>query len=252
MGRADVEQGKTPSSGRPPVDPAHFVAAARFLELYDPVVEHLASRAATVATSRSEGWAAAADELQAEADAFRRALGLHRAQAMTAWLSSIGYSLEEFEEEMEYRIARRKKRASFTQKEVEACFRDQRGELDRARISQLVVAKEAVAREIVEQVSSENADFAKLAARHSADDDATRDAGGYVGWVRRRDLLPEVAARIFAAPAGRCVAPIKLPDGTFQVVLVHETRTAALDKATEEELRDLLLSRWLGALAGRA
>jgi parvulin-like peptidyl-prolyl isomerase len=235
--------------GNAEIDAKHFVAAAKFLELFEPVHDHVTRRTAVVRAARKEGTGVQPPELQAEADAYRRVLGLHRAQAMTAWLGTIGYSLDDFEEEMEYRILRRKKRASFTAKEVEACFKEQRADLDRARISQIVVPAESLARELVEQVNAERKDFAKLAAQHSLDD-ATRETGGHLGWVRRRDLLPELAPRVFSGTAGRCVAPFKLPDGTVQVVLVHETRPATLDATTEEELRDLLVARWLNELTG--
>jgi parvulin-like peptidyl-prolyl isomerase len=104
-----------------------------------------------------------------------------------------------------------------------------------------------VAREIVAQTNSDGADFRELAARHAADE-TTREAGGYIGWVRRRDLDPEIATRVFAGTPKRCVPPIRLPDGSFLVVLLHEQKAAVLDAATEEELRDLLLARWLGHL----
>ena len=61
----------------------HFVAAARFLDVFETVLEHLARRIAVVATARRDGAGATVAELQAEADAYRRVLGLHRAQAMT-------------------------------------------------------------------------------------------------------------------------------------------------------------------------
>jgi peptidylprolyl isomerase len=233
------------------VSPEKFVATARFLDLFDPVLDHIARRTAVLEAARREKAPGSIAELQAEADAYRRVLGLHRAQDMNAWLAQVGYTLDEFEEEMEFRVLRRRKRASFTSKEVETCFHDERSDFDRARISQIVVAAEGLARELVEQVNSEKKDFHKLAAQHSLDE-ATRDAGGVVGWVRRRDMLPDLAARVFSAPAGLCVAPVKLADDAYQVVLVHETRTASLDPPTEEEVRDTLLARWLDGLAQEA
>ncbi len=232
------------------IDPGKLVAAAKFLELYQPIADHVTRRTTVVQSARRENKGATLEELQAESDAYRRVLGLHRAQAMTAWLGSIGYSLDEFEEEMEYRVLRRKKRAGFSRREIEASFKEQRLDLDKARISQIVVATDSLARELVEQVNTEKKDFSKLAHEHTLDD-ATREAGGHVGWVKRRDLAQELAARVFAAAPGKCVPPVKLADGGFQVVLLHETRTATLDAATEEELRDHLLARWLSELSAR-
>src|ERR1700722_9561487 len=94
--------------GNAEIDAKHFVAAAKFLELWEPVHDHVTRRTAVVRTAKKEGTGASPLELQAEADAYRRVMGLHRAQAMTAWLGTVGYSLDDFEEEMEYRILRRK------------------------------------------------------------------------------------------------------------------------------------------------
>jgi peptidylprolyl isomerase len=235
-------------AGGRPVSAREFVAAARFLGLYETVLEHLAERVAVVEAARREGSGATADELQAESDDWRRVLGLHRAQAMNAWLASAGYTIEEFEDEMELRVVRRKKRGSFSARELEACFAEGRSDFDRARISQIVVASEGLALELVAQVSSEKRDFHELASRHSLDE-TTRDVGGRLGWVRRRALPPELAGRVFSAKPGACAAPVAIGGGEFLVVLVHETRAAELDAATEEELRDLLLERWLESVA---
>ncbi|HZU97594.1 MAG TPA: peptidylprolyl isomerase [Planctomycetota bacterium] len=247
---AEPSPGPVGVAGGRPVSAREFVAAARFLGTYEPVLEHLAERVAVVEAARREGSGATADELQAEADDWRRVLGLHRAQAMNAWLASAGYTIDEFEEEMELRVVRRKKRASFGARELEACFAEGRSDFDRVRISQIVVASEGLALELVAQVSSEKKDFHELAARHSLDE-TTRDVGGRLGWVRRRDLPPELAGRVFSAKPGACAAPVAIGEGEFLVVLVHESRAAELDAATEEELRDLLLERWV-AKARRA
>jgi peptidylprolyl isomerase len=247
MARSGGDDGTLPvvgTVGRRAFDARQFVAAVRFLDLFEPVLDHLACRTAVVDAAHREGRGVATEELQSESDAYRRVHGLHRAEAFTAWLAKIDYSLDEFEEEMEFRLLRLRQRAAFTAKEVEACFREERSDFDRARISQIVVANEGLAHELVEQVSGEKKDFHKLAAQHSLDE-ATRDAGGMVGWVRRRDLSPELAARVFAAPPGRVTQPVRLPGGSYHVVLVHESRAASLDAPTEEEVRDILLARWL-------
>jgi peptidylprolyl isomerase len=247
-GQAATPQAAPPvvgSVGRRVIDARHFIAAVRFLDLFEPVFDHIACRTAVVEAAHRDGSGVTTEDLQAESDAYRRVQGLHRSQAFNAWLATIGYSLDEFEEEMEFRLLCQRKRDAFSSKDVEACFREERSDFDRVRISQIVVAEEGLAREIAHQVNSEKKDFHKLASQHSLDE-ATRDVGGMVGWVRRRDLAPELAARVFAAPPGRVVAPDKLAEGSFQVVLVHESCAASLDAATDEEVRDLLLARWLG------
>lgn len=238
--------------GARPVEARRFLATARFLDLFRPVLDHVAERIAVLEATRQSPGPPTTQELQAEADAYRRVLGLHRAKDFLAWLESVDLTLDEFEEEMELRVQRRKKRESFAPREVEAAFREARADFDRARISQLVVASEGLARELALAAAEgegpgKGEAFAKLARQHSLDE-ATREHGGLVGWVRRRDLGPDLAAPVFGTQPGRCAGPVRLAPDTFQVVLVHETRPATLDAATEDEVRDALLARWTQGL----
>jgi peptidylprolyl isomerase len=229
-----------------PIDARSFLATARFLGVFDCVLEHVVRRASVIEKAKRAGLAVTDAELQTEADHYRQALHLHKAKDAEAWLNSLGYTLDDFEAEMELRILTRKKRASFTAAELEAWWNDHRAEYDQARISHALVKNDALAREIFQQVKHENKEFAKLAQKHSLDE-ATRDGGGYLGWLRRTSLPGETAARVFAARPGECLAPVKLPQGTVEVVFVHETRRPTLDEARDEIL-DRLLAKWIADL----
>lgn len=231
------------------VDAKAFIAAARFLGSYPAILTHVMRRDAVVETARQNGQAPSTEELQAETDAFRRALGLHSAKETTAWLGAVGYSLDDLEKEMEYRLLRRKRKDALTKQEVETWFNDHRSELDRARVSQITVKSEGVAKELAAQVKNEGKEFRALAQKH-ATDERGRESGGYLGWVRRGDLGAQ-AAKVFAAGANECLPPQKNADGTAQVVCVHEVKKAALDKETEALVREALLEKHLeGLVAG--
>ena len=224
-----------------------FLAAARFMGAFDPVLEHVVLRTAVLDKARHKGQSVSTEELQTECDAWRRAMRLHSAKDTTDWLSAIGYSLDDFEAEMEYRIHRRKRREAFGAAEVEAWFNDHRADFERAHLSHLVVKSEGLAKELLQQVKSEGKDFRQLALKHSTDP-ATKEAGGHLGWVRRSAFASEAAPKVFAARAGECVGPVKLAGGAWQLICVHEVLKPNLDEAAREEIKDALLREWLGKL----
>lgn len=228
-----------------------FLAAARFLGAFDPVLEHVVLRTVVLEKARQGGQAIPTEELQAECDAWRRAMRLHSAKDTNAWLSTIGYSLDDFEAEMEYRLHRRKRREAFGAPEVEAWFNDHRADFERARLSHLVVKSEGLAKELLQQVKSEGKDFRQLALKHSTDE-ASREAGGHLGWVRRSAFASDAAPKVFAARAGECLGPYKVGSSAFQLVFVHEVVKPALDDGTREEIKDALLRQWLGKLRQEA
>ena len=233
--------------GSQAVDAGAFLATARFLGAFDPVLEHVVLRTAVLDRARRAKQTVSTEELQAEGDAWRRAMRLHSAKDTSAWLSAIGYSLDDFEAEMEYRVLRRQKRAGFTAQELEAWFNEHRADYDRAKLSHLVVKNEGLAKEILQQVKHEKKDFRALAQKHSTDE-ATRDAGGWLGWVRRSSFSPDAAPKVVAAAAGECVGPIKLSGGAAQLICVHEVVKATLDEATQDEVRGALLTKWLAGI----
>lgn len=128
-------------------------------------------------------------------------------------------------------------------KKVEEHFINNRAEYDLARASVIVVRDEALAKEIMVQVTEEGEDFHKLARKYSIEDN-TRYSGGYAGLVSRRMLPPEVAAKVFAAGPRDIVGPFKQED-SFQMVLVEEVTKAELNDNVREMIRERIFAEWL-------
>ncbi len=165
--------------------------------------------------------------LQREADAFRQRNKLFKAAETRAWLSAQGLDQDGFERMLELALLRRKLIALVPEQEIEQAFLNQRGRLDRARISRLLVADRALAEELLLQIEEEGADFRSLAMRYSQEPEA-RDAAGYAGWVSREALDGDVAVAVFAARDGAILGPFTVPGGAL-LVKVWELAPARLE-----------------------
>lgn len=194
--------------------------------------------------ARELGLAATDEEVQQAADEFRTAHGLYSADAMMAFLASAGMSVEEFESHCEVAVWFPKVVDSIaTEQRINEYFAENRADLDRVRISRIIVSGESLCREILLQVQEEGEDFHRLARKHS-EEEGTRYAGGHIGWVYRRAFSPEIAARIFSASAGEVVGPFP-QDGRHCVALVEEVvRADNKSEAVRAVIRTRLMTQW--------
>jgi parvulin-like peptidyl-prolyl isomerase len=192
------------------------------------------------------GLAATDEELQLAADEYRAARELYLGAELRRHLAGLGLTIADWELMLEDEVLRRKQRAAVTENQIERYFAENKLAFDAATLSHLMTREQDVAREIRVQVVEEEADFHRLARRHSVDE-ATRPAGGYIGLVRRGELDPIAAAAVFGAEPGKVVGPLKTDLG-WRLVLVHALRPAALDNVTREEIRTKLFEQWLAAL----
>lgn len=191
------------------------------------------------------GLEATDEELQDAADGFRRKRGLHSAADTHAWLAANKLTVEELESRLARAICRDKLMKAVAEGKEEKFFVENRLAFDTARLSQIVVADEGIAEELLSRIAEEDEDFEALAERHSIDQ-GTRQAGGYVGEVSRKGLSPAVEAAVFGASAGEVVGPVKTDMG-YHVIRIEAIREGRLDEKTRSEIADRLFSDWLEA-----
>lgn len=141
--------------------------------------------------------------------------------------------------------------------DVRAAFAQRRAALatpERREVSNVVVTSEAEARKVRRRLDA-GADVAVL-ARQLSIDAATRDKGGRLGAVAKADLLPEVAAAVFAVGEGRAYGPVEGSQGwNVGVVTAVRAPVAATLASSAADLRAVLTSEreqaaWSDWLAG--
>jgi parvulin-like peptidyl-prolyl isomerase len=195
--------------------------------------------------ARQEGIAVTTEELQQVADQLRSRAGLYKAEDTGAWLARNRLTVDDLEALAERTLLQRKLRDKVTQGKVEQYFAANRSRYDRARAAHLVVDSEGLASELLCQIRDEGRDFAELARKHSLHEES-RQSGGNLRIVQRKNLNPAVEAAIFHAGHGSVVGPIKTDMG-YHLILVHEILAAQLDDRTADAVREEIFQDWLQA-----
>ena len=191
--------------------------------------------------ARRAGLSASTEELQQMADRFRQRHGLAGGQQTRDWLAAEGLTVEDFEAGLEADLLTDKFCRHLTAPLLADHFAAHRERYARARVRQIVVWSEGLARELFTQLTEEGLDFADLAARHSVHDSAR--AGGQVGVVTRAGL-PEPAHVIFSAREGEVVGPVAIGPA-FHLFLVEALLPPKFDADTEAAIRQELFDGWL-------
>ncbi len=227
--------------------------------------------------ARRAGVAATSDEVQRRLAAVRGRIGASE-EAFRESLAASGITMEQMQERVReqilvQRVIAHKVRAGITVSPHEvaraiAANPELSKPGDRVRASHILIrvtdtrsaddAKAAAAR-IREQIVEGKAEFAELARQHS--DDASKDAGGAMGWVAPGELLPSLDAALFALPAGEVSQPIETKLGVH-ILKTEERRSAAslnlleANQAVERQLFDqkfnAAMAKWLEELKRKA
>ena len=201
------------------------------------VVEALAGRLVQQQAHQA-GLSVTAEDLQAAADAFRRAHGLHTATATRTWLDGQGLTVGDFEAGLEERLLAAKLKQHQTAAQADESFAAHRTDFERLRVARVVTGRDDLARELASQVRDEGRDLEGVAREHGLPVDRRR--------LFRRDLPVHLAAALAKAQPGELVGPVGAPEG-FALLLIEECRPAELDSATRQRIQDELFEGWLAA-----
>ncbi|MDY6987901.1 MAG: peptidylprolyl isomerase [Thermodesulfobacteriota bacterium] len=202
----------------------------------------------TVQEAKKKGLSVSTEEVQQEADDFRRVAALHRAKDTQEWMDKRGLTLDEFETFVTERIYKKKMVETITSEQaVEEYFKLNSPKFDSADIRHIVVDTEAKAKELMSLLAEDPDSFSDLAREHSLDGE-TRKTGGQIGGLRRGVLPDEVSAKVFNASAGDVIGPLRLGDGYFfEIIQVTAMNPASLDDSAKEEIGELIYNEWLEA-----
>jgi len=109
---------------------------------------------------------------------------------------------------------------------------------ERVRLSQILVADEELANQIVRELR-EGADFGELSAKHSAAPNAA--TGGEIGWITRAELPPVFEEEIFALSPGEWTRPVRTDTGFYLFYVSDRKPAGTLEfEAAEPMIRQRL------------
>ena len=193
--------------------------------------------------ARQAGLSVTAEELQAAADAFRRAHGLHTAAATRSWLDGQGLTVGDFETGLEEGLLAARLKQHQTTARADESFAARRTDFERLQVAQVLVGRDDLARELASQVRDEGRDLEEVARAHGLP--VARHL------LFRKDLGGPLAGPLASAGAGELVGPLATPEG-FALVVVEERRPAELDAATRQRIQDELFDAWLAGRMSQA
>ena len=215
-------------------------------ELVDGVINTLLIEAG----AKEAGITVSDEELQAEADRFRSQLGLYSAKDTGEWLKALDLNIEDLESFCNGTVLSSKLCNALFADKAEEYFTVNKLNFDKAEVSQMVVAEESLAKELLLQLKEGESRFADLAKDYSLDK-ANGRLGGYTGWVSRESLGSSFAGAIFSAVPGEIVGPVETDEG-YHLVMVHDIYHAEFSDDIKDTVMKRLMNHWLDEQRGKA
>jgi hypothetical protein len=183
------------------------------------------------------------EEIQQEADEFRRQYRLEKASDTLAWLRKEQTSTEDFEVGLHIKVLRRKLAEHLFSKKAEEAFAKNQLEYDRAVLYQVTFSSEALACELLYRVQDQEISFFEVAHQFDTDEQRARRCG-YEGEVSRWEMKPDLAAAAFGAPPGEIAGPVANDQG-WHLLLIERVLPAELSPSLHQKLIDDLFRHWL-------
>jgi parvulin-like peptidyl-prolyl isomerase len=206
--------------------------------LLDAFVEHyLVNRA------RRAGLSVNDQELQQAADNFRLKNGMASSEQTQQWFQREAITPDDFAAGMERDILVEKLRRAIADPRLEEVFNANTARFARVRLKRVLVATEADARQVIDEVANGRSTFEDVAKQRSLDV-VTKQVGGDAGMVRRVDLAGPLGDAVFGAEVGKLVGPVQAGQG-FLVFRVEEFLPAVLDEGIKTGLRKEIFDAWL-------
>jgi peptidyl-prolyl cis-trans isomerase C len=119
-----------------------------------------------------------------------------------------------------------------------------------AKARHILVADEAEAKAIFEEVSAKRDSFADVAMKKSTDKGSGKE-GGELGWFEKQRMVPEFADAVFAAKKGDLLGPVKSKFG-YHVIEVEDMRESVpVDEVKDkikEQLRNEVIEAYIDEL----
>ncbi len=204
--------------------------------LYQGIVEQAAQERGVIVTP---------EDIQQEADSFRRQHRLEKSSDTLAWLTNQHMTPDDWELGIRDRVLSQKLSEAMFAKEAEKMFAENRLNYDRVSLYQIVFSDDKLAQEIFYQVEEDEISFYEAA--HLYDIDELRQARcGYEGILYRWSLQPAIAAAVFASEPGQVVGPIAL-EKSYHLIMMEKFLTAELTDELRKELLNQLFQQWLEA-----
>lgn len=185
------------------------------------------------------------EEIQAEADYQRREKRLEKASDTLAWLEEQMITPDDWEAGICDRLLWKKLAEDLFSKEVEKYFAQNRINFEQVSLYQFTVADAKVAQEIFYQIEEQEISFYQAANFYDLDENR-RNQCGFVGYIDRWQLKPDIAAAVFSGQVGEVIGPLKTEEG-HHLLMVKEFIPAELTPKRYQEILEGMFKEWLNS-----
>lgn len=185
------------------------------------------------------------DEIQAEAEQFRRDNRLERSADTLAWLADQQITADIWEAGIRDRLLAQKLAESLFGREAEPFFAQNRLDFEQVVLYQIIVPYEQLAMELFYEIEESEISFYEAAHLYDISQTRRRHCG-YEGVLYRWSVQPAIAPTVFAATPGQVVRPIQTDQG-HHILLIEEFITAELTSEIRQQIINRLFQEWLQA-----
>lgn len=196
-------------------------------------------------TAMERGIKVSAEEIQIEADRFRRAQRLESANSTLAWLNEQLVTPDEWEQGICDRLLAQKLAHVLFSGDADKYFAEHRIDFDSVLLYQIIVPHEKLAIELFYQIEEEEISFYQAAHFYDIAEDR-RHRCGFEGRLYRKGLKPELSAAVFGGDVQRVLRPIKTEQG-HHILMVEQFIPAELTEELKKSIIDQLFQEWLAS-----
>lgn len=231
--------------GEEPITRDDIIKHLAFTQQLEAVLEEVIHTRVIAQSAHRQGYSVAAANVQRQADALRRSLGLHKAADTHQYLRTRGLSVDDFLEFVRLLLQQERVLHDIASPQaVENEFARNRMEYQSVECGRILVDDAQKASQIARILAAQPDQLGNLARSDSLDSLSARN-DGRLGRLTRYSWPESVAADLFAAAGPRVIGPFEHPKGMFDVVMVFAVHEACLDQWTQVEVKRRLVESWL-------
>ncbi|PTL76057.1 TIGR04500 family putative peptide maturation system protein [Vitiosangium sp. GDMCC 1.1324] len=190
---------------------------------------------------RDSGLVVTDEELAGALLDFRRKRRLFSVEQVEHWMAEHGTTQVQLEQHLREDVAREKLRRKVAAGREEDWFQRHRADFERVQVARLRVSDRDEAWRLYERLIETPERFLEVA---QVDFLERGGSGELFATLRRGELEPEQAERLFSTEPGRLSEPVPSGKG-YELVRVLRFLPARFDEATREQVRDVLFEEWL-------
>ena len=206
------------------------------------IIEEIAIQKITTEIALEKGFSADISELQKAADHLRFMNGMKKSEDTEKWLQENYLSLDDFESIMYNNVINGKISKHLFADKVEAYFYENKLDYTGAAIYEVILDNKELAMELYYEIQEKETTFAEVAYQYIEDKELKRK-GGYLGIVKRKEMKPEVSAKVFAANPSELLKPIITSKGVH-LIRVEEIIQKEYDLKLRYEILSDLFTTW--------